>query len=157
MSAELDYQLSPAGRSRREAMLSDLTGMMRRTHRARKLRRRTVGAAALGLAIVAAARLAFVGLHRPESVPSLTEKVFPAPLQSSEVNLTSQCVISRVATDPAILDRLRARPSGQPALLDDHALITALAQLDRPAGLIRTHNSIRLSAPVTNAELGLKQ
>ena len=39
--------------------------------------------------------------------------------------------------------------------IEDAELIEILAEIDRPAGLIRTEGSIRLTEAVTDAELGL--
>jgi hypothetical protein len=62
-----------------------------------------------------------------------------------------------VHTDPTVLERCRARPTGSVLRIDDRTLLTALVSINRPAGLIRIDGQVRLSAPVTDAELEINQ
>lgn len=160
MTDESREKLSPLGESRREAMLSELTAAMRRTHHARRLRRRSVGAAVCALAALAVARLSLISNPTPGRPPIEADRQGSAPsgLASAERSRKAPpCVVEHVRTDPAILDRFAARPTNMPTFLDDRTLITALARIDRPVGLIRSGNHVRLTAPVTDAELELRQ
>ena len=160
MSDELREELNPVSEGRREAMLSELTAAMRRTHRTRRLRRHGVSAAAVAFAALAIVRLGTVPIPNADGPPVLVERPNPgSPIQPSfgGDGRRPKCMIELVQTDRAILDRLAARPIGRPTVLDDRSLITALAQIDRPAGLIRSAKKVRLSGPVTDAELQLQR
>ena len=55
-------------------------------------------------------------------------------------------------TEPLI--RL-ARRTGVVRIVNDDELVTLLAQIDRPAGIVRSEGEIWLTNAVTDAELGL--
>jgi hypothetical protein len=58
-------------------------------------------------------------------------------------------------TKPGALDRYSILPWPQSAgqIIDDHQLVTILADIGRPAGLIRAQGDIRLTADVTDAAI----
>jgi hypothetical protein len=139
--------LSEAGRARRDAMLGELLGALAEMRRQRILRRRAAAGLCVALLIAAAAMVA-LSLERQPTVPSIGErnvKVVPAP--------TPAPLIVRVASDPGALERHRALPRRIVRRLGDDELLRALVAIDRPAGLIRLGDRVRLTAPVTDAEL----
>ncbi len=68
-----------------------------------------------------------------------------------------RCVTITVQTDQSNLGRYRAEPPRSIVRMDDRVLIETLASINRPAGLIRFGDRLRLSAPVTDADLGIRQ
>ena len=134
-------QLTPTGEARREQMLDELLGTMQQIHHRRRVRRRLVGVAAMllvlaGVAWVVASQRSFVDRPKPlivENQPSEEVPDLPAP-------------------EPLI--RL-ARRTGVIRTVDDDELVALLAQLDRPAGIVRSEGEIWLTNGVTDEELGL--
>ena len=59
-----------------------------------------------------------------------------------------------VRTDPTIVERWSASPPGRIIRADDGALLDALSAVGRPAGLIRTGGTVRLTAQVADVEVG---
>ncbi|MCH8316762.1 MAG: hypothetical protein IIA64_12395 [Planctomycetes bacterium] len=124
-------QLTPDGEARREAMLGELVGAMQRVHHGRRIRRRVASASALvaifaGLAWVIGSQLSVGDPARPQFVERPQQPVPDAP--------TNERLIQ---------------------MLDDDQLVALLAQLDRPAGIVRSEGEIWLTNAVTDAELGL--
>ncbi len=122
--------LSPAGRARRDAMLDELVGYMRRTHRLKMIRRRLVDAVAVvGLGMLLGIAAWVFGSHGPSDDPpggGLVESSRPA-------------------------DRVLVRQ------IDDSELLRMLAEIGRPAGLVRSESRVWLTNAVTDAELGLRE
>ena len=134
-------QLTPDGEARREAMLGELVGAMQRVHHRRRVRRRAAGASAV-LAIVAG--IAWViGSQSPVSDRSQLEIVQRQPQQQAP---------DAPGTKPPIQP---AQRTGVVRMVDDDELVTLLAQIDRPAGIVRSEGEIWLTNAVTDAELGL--
>ena len=134
-------QLTPDGEARRDAMLDELVGAMQRVHHGRRVRRRAAGALAV-LAIFAG--MAWVlGSQLPVGDRAQTDIA---------VNRPPQHVPDAVGTERLI--RL-ARRTGVIRTVDDNELVALLAQLDRPAGIVRSEGEIWLTNAVTDAELGL--
>ncbi len=134
-------RLTPTGEARREQMLDELLGTMQQIHHRRRVRGRLVGVAAMllvfvGVAWVVASQLSFVDRAKPlivENQPSEEDPDLPAP-------------------------KPRIRPfarTGLVRMVDDDELVTLLAQLDRPTGIVRSEGEIWLTNGVTDAELGL--
>ncbi len=122
--------LSPAGRARRDAMLDELVGYMRRTHRLRTIRRRLsnlVAVGGLGMLIGAAAWV--FGSHRPSEGPPGGGR--------DDVSPPAHRVLVRQ--------------------IDDSELLRMLAEIGRPAGLVRSGSRVWLTNAVTDAELGLRE
>jgi hypothetical protein len=151
--------LSAAGLARREAMLGDLIGSMRRVHARRRARR----VAAAGIAVIGCVGIGVFAL-RPSPpatsngpVPRVVEAHHavpaPAPLPAAnhpEHPAPSLPVVEYavVRTDDSAVDRLRARGSGLVERIGDDALLATLTDLGRPAGLIRTDVGVRLTDPI---------
>ena len=134
-------QLTPTGEARREQMLDELLGTMQQIHHRRRARRRLVGVAAMlfvfaGVAWVVASQLSFVDRTKPLIVEKQPQQQVPdAP-----------------TTEPLIQ---LARRTGVIRTVDDNELVALLAQVDRPAGIVRSEGEIWLTNAVTDAELGL--
>ena len=118
----------------REAMLEELLVAMAHLHRRRRRRRRVAGAALALLLAVGGVWVAgpLRGGHEPFAIGHGGDHE-EAP-----------------RTDLRDWER-----TGLIRQIDDAELIEILAEIDRPAGLIRTGSSIRLTEPVTDADLGL--
>lgn len=134
-------QLTPDGEARREAMLGELVGAMQQIHRRRRVRGRLVGVAAMllvvaGVAWTIASQQAFVDRAKPLMVE----------------NQPSEGVPELPATEPLVRPFAR---TGLVRAVSDDELVTLLAQLDRPAGIVRSEGEIWLTNAVTDAELGL--
>lgn len=152
-------QLSSAGLARREVMLGELVGVMKRTHRGRRVRRRLLATGGGVCLVFLLIRLALLGASDPsdpariaENPTGSSEVVYPAEAPSRPASIT---VI--VKTDASILERCRAEPTQRIVRMDDSMLLETLASINRPAGLIRYGGQTRLSTPVTDAELGIGQ
>jgi hypothetical protein len=134
-------QLTPDGEARREVMLGELVEAMNAIHHRRRVRRRLAGVAVMllvfaGVAWVVASQLSFVDRARlliVENQPSEEVPDLPAP-------------------EPLI--RLAQR-TGLVRVVSDDELVTLLAQIDRPAGIVRSEGEIWLTNAVTDEELGL--
>ncbi len=125
-------QLPPQGEARREVMLDELVGAMQRVHHGRRVRRRVGRTLAIltifaGMAWVIGSQLLFSDRAQPSLV----------------ANDPSQLVPGVPPTEPRI------------RLLNDDELVALLAQLDRPAGIVRSEGEIWLTNAVTDAELAL--
>ncbi len=124
--------LTPDGDARREAMLDELVDAMQRVHHGRRVRRRAASTLAVltifaGIAWVIGSQLS--------------------------VNDRGQTWIADNQQQPQLPD---APPTGRLIqMLDDHELVALLAQLDRPAGIVRSEGKIWLTNAVTDAQLGL--
>ena len=141
-------------------MLGELVGIMAQTRRARRVRRRvlaTVGCVGLLLVVGRLAMPLFTrpGVVRPQIVEHLPDREAPAAVKA--IAQTRPAITLRVRTDPSIVERYRAAPTGVIVRMDDATLIETLAAIHRPAGLIRFADRVALSAPVTDAELGIGQ
>ncbi len=152
--------LSPAGIARREAMLEELVEVVKGTHRARRRRRQALALGGCTSLLLALIWVGLPGASGPRDVPSIAgqppearQERAPAP----EHPQRHLCVTTIVQTDPSVLERYRVQPTSHIVRMDDQMLLATLASINRPAGLIRFGDRVRLSAPVTDAELGLKQ
>ncbi len=135
-------QLTPDGEARREAMLDELVGAMQRVHHGRRIRRRAgrtsvvlgVSAVVVWTVVSQMTQLTsepreLVREHQPEPVPDNTPTDRPSWRDVHRTGL------------------VRA--------VSDDELVTLLAQIDRPAGIVRSEGEIWLTNAVTDAELGL--
>ncbi len=125
-------QLTSHGEARREAMLSELIGAMQRVHHGRRVRRRVGSALAVlavfaGMVWVIGSQSLFGDRARPQILVEGSQQPVP---------------------DAAPTERLIQ-------MVDDDELVALLAQLDRPAGIVRSEGEIWLTNAVTDAELGL--
>ncbi len=124
-------QLTPEGEARRDAMLDELVGTMQRVHHGRRVRRRVASALAVltifaGIAWVIGSQLSVGDPARPQFVERPQQPVPDAPTTGRLIQM-----------------------------VDDDELVALLAQLDRPAGIVRSEGEIWLTNAVTDAELGL--
>ncbi len=123
-------QLSPQGKTRKEEMLSQLVGQMNHIHNARQVRRRVIHT--LALVIVCAITVWVISLKysnpQPRIIADGTKK-----LEESIEKLKTPLVKT----------------------INDDELIALLAQINRPAGVVRSEGRIWLTNPVTDEELGI--
>ena len=159
MSDPQSESLSSHGRARREVMLEELIQAMDRTHRRRRARRRLLaGAGCVCLALVLVRLLLPVPSGPRYEHQSAGLSGGHAVSTAGDQDRRGYTVIADIVqTDPAVLERCRARPTGSVLRIDDQILLTTLASINRPAGLIRIGGQVRLSAPVTDAELEINQ
>ncbi len=158
MSNPKGAPLSRGGLTRRDEMLHDLVGVMERTHRARRMRRRVLAAGGSLCVLVLLIALAIPGGTESPDTRLVVESEASDPVPASVTTVVPQravVITSIVTTDPSVLDRYRANPSSFVVRMTDKTLLETLASIHRPAGLIRFGGEIRISAPVTDAELGL--
>lgn len=116
--------------TRREQMLDELLEAMRRHHGRRRLRRRA--GAGIGLAMIAVAA-SWIAVARE-----------PAPQHFSQIEPPGPAT-------PRIL--LHTGRTGLIREIDDDELVERLAEIDRPAGLIRTEGRVWLTSTVADADL----
>lgn len=134
-------QLTPDGEARREAMLDELVGVMQRVHHGRRVRRR-VGSA---LAVVAI----FAGIAWViGSQLTVGDRVVPQIVVERPPQQVPDAPRTKLLIQPA-------QRTGVVRMVDDDELVALLAQLDRPAGIVRSEGEIWLTNAVTDAELGL--
>jgi hypothetical protein len=114
-------------RRRRETMLGELIDAMRRHHRRRRLRRR-IGAAA-AVALVAAGGAWIVRAQQPVE-PNRQDR----------------------APGPHVVVVSGDYRTGLIQILDDDGLVKRLAEIDRPAGVIRSEGRVWLTSAVTDAK-----
>ena len=149
-------QFSLVGAARKETMLGELVQVMQDTRRRRRTRRR-VGAA--GATTVGLVLLLWIASQAPPGGPTperIVENLAPHMTDLSEIPIPSAaCIIKIVRNDPNVVGRYRAKPmKSRIERIGDRTLVETLASINRPAGLIQFGDSIRLSAPVTDDELG---
>jgi hypothetical protein len=113
---------------RRETMLGELLETMRRHHRRRRVRR-GLGAAAV-TALVAAGGAWIVRAPQPAETVRLAEAAAPRVVVVSGSHRT-----------------------GVVRVIDDDGLVERLAEIDRPAGVIRSEGRIWLTSAVADADL----
>ena len=128
----------------REEMLKRLISVMEATHRVRRIRRR---------AVAVAGGTALVGFFLIIGRSWLLD---PGRAGLAKSGAPSSANISRIIeTDPTTLRRFAARRTGRAEYIDDRTLTRVLLSIDRPADIVHDGDRIRLSAPVTNEELGI--
>ena len=125
-------RLTATGEARREQMLDELLGAMQQIHHGRRVRRRA--ASALAVLTIFAGIVWVIG---------------------------SQSLFGDRAQPPFFVEGPQPQlPDTPPTkrliqMVDDDELVALLAQLDRPAGIVRSNGDIWLTNAVTDAELGL--
>lgn len=132
----------------------------------RRRRGRTVAVASL---LAVASGLWLVTLAPPRTIPSPAPVALGTPPRDPSTSHAPAPLVQLVGNTPGVLDRMRVDPvgsvqiirGGEPTLLveiiDDDQLTTLLAQIGRPAGIIRTQGRVYLSRAVTDEELGLRK
>jgi hypothetical protein len=125
-------QLHPEKKDRRETMLDELIVAMRRHHRRRR-RVRVTAAWCLLLAIAGGTWIVRAQQPRFDNTDAdLPQVKAPAPR------------VERVSGDYR---------TGLVKVIDDDELVLRLAEIDRPAGLIRTEGRVWLTSAVADAEI----
>ncbi len=160
MNERPDIKLSREGQARRDAMLTELIEVVHRTRRARRTRRRIVTVASCAVILLGTGWLLSVSLRvANDTKPQFVEQVpsHPTDRETSVPSATLSSIVIRVQNDPTVIDRFRAMPSDIIIRMNDSMLIDTLATIRRPAGLMRIGDRIALSAPVSDAELGIKR
>ncbi len=134
-------QLTPDGEARRDAMLDELVGAMQRVHQGRRVRRR-VGSTfvVLGVSAVVAWTVGSQLTGLTSEPRELTWEDQPEPVRDTSADRSTWRDVHR---------------TGLVRTVGDDELVTLLAQLDRPAGIVRSEGEIWLTNAVTDAELGL--
>jgi hypothetical protein len=154
---EDQIQLSEAGLKRREQMLHELLDDLKTVQRRRRIRRNATltGAPLIVIGTALAIWLMIGGksaLAPPHDSPLVqndliepgTNHVAPPLPKNPRVN------VEFVQTDSRIVERYRAAGQPKVVMLDDASLLDALAQINRPAGLIRSQGRAWLTADVTD-------
>ena len=123
-------RLSPDGEARKEEMLSQLVGQMNHIHSSRQVRRRFLHT--LTLIIVCAITVWVISIQYAS--PQAPEIVEGPTGSGTSIELPNAPLIKTI---------------------NDDQLLALLAEIDRPAGIIRSEGRIWLSNPVTDDELGI--
>lgn len=135
-------------------MLAGLLAEVDATRHRRLVRRRGVGAAVLLLVALAAALTARWSISPRGAGPGMLVAHQPvAPTNSIETIRTDAAPLAswNIGTDPALLARAEAPSTPiRSEWLDDEALLTLLASIGRPAGLVRSGGMAWLTADVTD-------
>ncbi|MCP3904067.1 MAG: hypothetical protein GY715_10575 [Planctomycetes bacterium] len=132
--------LGPTGRERREAMLPTLLEDLHRVRRVRRRRRAAVAALCLGATLIGAA-IMLVPRTPAGGAPERVAIETPAETAPPMVEARAVVVARFVETDHEIAGRLG---------IDDDTLLTALAEIGRPTGLVRRDGHVRLTRNVVN-------
>lgn len=150
-------EMSDFARQRQEAMLPQLLDSMLHIHRVRRIRRRAILATA-PFALIAVAIMLWLYVSRP-STPSpgdIARQPIGIQEQSSPIQAPTPSFtidIQIVQTTPAITTRYLASAESTAIVIDDDSLMTALAMLDRPTGLVRSEGQTWLTADVLDPPL----
>ena len=121
--------------ARRDAMLGDLVVTMERLHRRRRIRRRLVTTAAV--LTLAAGSTWLIASQRTTPVMPDQDRVLPTPPGSNV----------------PIIRRVGLHRTGRIHSIDDDELITRLAEIDRPTGLVRSEGRVWLTESVVDEDL----
>jgi hypothetical protein len=154
MTDEFTDQVSAGGAERRKRMLPELMQQMKQVHRARRVRRRAVAVTVPVLVVVLSA-VAWQVVSRPSAHQPHESAANSNPFKLHDISQHQApgptVSIVRVQTNPGIVERYRAASVPRAIVLDDDALLVALADLNRPAGLIRSEGRVWLTADVIDA------
>jgi hypothetical protein len=129
-------QQHPENEDRRERMLNELIVAMRRHHRRRRLAR---SSAAWGLVLAVAAGTWIVRAQQAAQPP--------APLRGGD----PPRLAARWA--PHVVHVRGDYRTGLVKVIDDDELVLRLAEIDRPAGLVRSEGRVWLTTAVADAEI----
>ncbi len=155
-----DAALSETGIGRRDRMLNELVGHMRQAHAARRTRRRSaIAAFAILVLFVGAAVLSQRTINPSAQVDhgSVAAIGKTSPIKPSEPTAPA-AVIVRFHTQPDIVARYAAgtnQDSSATAMrvasrLTDDELLSMLATMERPTGLIRADGRVWLTRNVAD-------
>jgi len=126
----------PANKDRRERMLNELIVAMRRHHRRRRWAR---SSAAWGLVLAVAAGAWIVRGQQAAQPPEPLPDVDPPRLAAQWA--------------PRVVHVSGDYRTGLVKVIDDDELVLRLAEIDRPAGLVRSEGRVWLTAAVADAEI----
>lgn len=145
--------LTDAGRSRRDAMLSELQDAVVREGRRRRARK-SAGRVAGTMLLLALFCFTLVRTR-----PGPTNLPIARIDQPTRAETPRDQFVSFLETVPGALDRHRIDTKVELGdyIVDNRELVSTLAAIGRPAGLIRTQGGIRLTAAVTDAEMAREE
>lgn len=152
MSREQEYEsLSPEGESRRDAILREVSAQLPViAARRRRRKRAAVGGGALALVLAVSAAVVMVSNLR--LAPPIAPPVVEAPTESADPLIDFAVVLTSDEIDPSLYVRTDLDAINSMVISDDE-LLRELAQMGRPAGLIKMNGEVRLSRDVVD-ELG---
>jgi hypothetical protein len=133
-------QLDPKTKDRREQMLDELIVAMRRHHRRRRRARVT---AAWGLLLAVAGATWIVRAQQTAGPPGFGPSGIDLPRAH--------------APTPRVKRVSGGYRTGLVQVIDDDELVLRLAEIDRPAGLIRSEGRVWLTSTVVDAEIGPRE
>ncbi len=140
-------RLSPEGEFRREAILRDLTAQLPTIVARRRRRKRVVaGSCAVALLLVVGAVVVQM-VNLPASVPAPV--IVETPAEPAETLIDFAIVRTSESIDPSIYVRVDNDAINAMVISDDE-LLRELAQMGRPAGLIRMNGEVRLTRNVVD-------
>lgn len=156
-NAAADAPLSAVGAARRERMLKDLTDGMHRLHRARRTRRRAAAIIVPALLLTIGV-LVWLGSSPTNPQPGSGALTLDHKPQGSELPAIPEpkapvMIVTRVRSTDLPLDQFRVRTATSAAsaeILSDNELLTALAAIDRPTGLVRSGDRAWLTRSVAD-------
>ena len=158
---ETQTELSEIGRTRREQMLHVLLGEMTAVHRRRRVRRNVAIGAIPLLVVVASLGIWLMNTEGPSATsPRQSPVVQDDSKQGTQdkdrlaSSVQPSMSVEYVKTDAQIVERYRVTDQAKVIYLDDSGLLSALAQMNRPAGLIRSEGRTWLTAEVTDHQGG---
>ncbi len=134
-----DAPLSPVGEARRERMLADLQGEMRRRRRRRRAMVVSVASVPLIVTVLLLLPSPAIAPEAPAPVPGpVARATTPALPDTREVARVATRRIVSVSTRPGIALRLSAsRPASRVAMISDDELLRLSAAEGQPVGIQR--------------------
>ncbi|MFG0330497.1 MAG: hypothetical protein ACF8PN_11435 [Phycisphaerales bacterium] len=158
--------LSETGRRRREAMLGELQVELGRM-RAFRRRRRAATHAAFAVVIAGSAMAAWTTMNRASNTPTPDRIALPAspelfPSNHEDATTATSALSVRVkfvTTDRDASSRFAVKRAQRPIIqrIDDRELVETLAEINRPAGLVRTANRAWVTADITGVDRDLEE
>lgn len=162
-------EFSAAGRARRESMIFELQGAMRRVHRRRRVVRRVAALALITCGVAVAVRGLLIGSTSSGPAPAPNDRVAmdrpgvnatapPSLAPADEPNGTTHSslivVIERIEAETDVAQRYAIpESSASPTIIQrisDEELIETLATFGRPAGLVRIGGEARLTINIAD-------
>lgn len=156
--------LSAAGRARRDAILHAAVQELRVTQ-ARRRRRRRFAAAAVWCAVITVSAMAAMTISDRSRTDVVTRAVAQHPRDESQSESQPRAPqqprahqaavrIVQVHTRPDAAQRYAVHTPTRVDRIDDDALVTLLASINRPAGLMYVNGRAQLTRDVTDEPAG---
>jgi hypothetical protein len=144
--------LSPEGEQRRETILRDLSAQLPEiTSRRRQRKRVAVGACAMAL-LLSVGSVVVLTMNPPVHIPAPEIVVTPVGPEVTTSQLIDFAIVRTSDTiDPSIYVRSETEAINAMVISDDE-LLSELAAMGRPAGLIRMNGEVRLSRDVVDEQ-----